>query len=83
MRAIEDQIYCPLNCGSVKGEYCMAQNLTFQQAEAIRQTQATLALEGMFLNKTDIRKLRQLATGAITRQEYQDHLKEQYMSYEC
>ena len=48
------------------------------EIDAIRQTQATLSLEQMYLDSKDITKLKEIVRGDITREEYQNSLKEKY-----
>ena len=56
--------------------------ITPAEIDAIRQTQATLALEEMRLDDTGISEIRKLVQGDISREEYQNRLKEKYLAYE-
>ena len=60
----------------------IGKDLTSDQVDAIRQTRATLSLENMELSETAISNLQKIATGAMTREEYQNDLKTRYVSHE-
>ena len=56
-------------------------DLTPEQADAIRQTQATLALEGMALTSQGLTDIQSMLRGEISREQYQNALKNRYMSH--
>ena len=56
----------------------IGKELTPIEIDAIRQTQATLSLEQMYLDSKDITKLKEIVRGDITREKYQNSLKEKY-----
>lgn len=56
--------------------------LTPAEIDAIRQTQATLSLEQMYFDPEDISKIKEIVRGDISREEYQNRLKEKYLAYE-
>ena len=57
-------------------------NLSPVQIDAIRQTQATLALEGLKLSDTANANLQKMAKGEMSREEYQNDLRKRYMNHE-
>ena len=57
-------------------------SLSVQDIDAIRQTQATLSMEGLFLEPSDISDFEKLATGKISREEFQEMIKEKYQKDE-
>ena len=56
--------------------------LSTSEIDAIRQVQATLSLEQMTLDEAGVSEVGQLIHGDITREDYQNRLKERYRSYE-
>ncbi len=56
--------------------------LTPAQVDVIRQTQATLSLEGLYLKESDIPMLESLVKGDISREQYQTIIKEKYRNNE-
>ena len=52
------------------------------EIDAVRQTQATLALEELQLNQNGISEISRLVKGEITREEFQRGLKEKYQTHE-
>ena len=50
-------------------------SLSVQDINAIRQTQATLSIEGLILEPSDISDFEKLVTGKITREEFQEMIK--------
>ena len=56
-------------------------DLTPAQVDAIRQTQATLALEGMTLTSQGLTDIQSMLRGEISREQFQDTLKNRYMSH--
>ena len=57
--------------------------LTSMQADAIRQTQATLSLEQLTLSDGGIAEITKMVKGEISREEYQRNLKERYLRHEA
>ena len=57
-------------------------SLSVQEIDAIRQTQATLSIEGLFLEPSDISYFEKLASGKMSREEFQEMLKEKYQKNE-
>ena len=53
--------------------------LSPQQIDTIRQTEATLAIENLTLEEKDVFELEKMVKGEITREEYQERLKENYL----
>ena len=66
----------------MKNDGFIGKDLTPAQVDAIRQTRATLSLESMELSETAVSNLQKIATGAMTREEYQSDLKARYMNHE-
>ena len=62
----------------MKNDGYIGSELTPIEIDAIRQTQATLSLEQMYLDPNDIAKLKGIVRGDITREAYQNSLKEKY-----
>ena len=50
--------------------------------EAIRQTRATLALENLELSEIASENLQKMARGEMSREEYQNDLKNRYENHE-
>ena len=48
------------------------------QIDMLRQTQATLALEGIIIGKTGLNAIEKVLSGDISREGYQKMLKENY-----
>lgn len=46
--------------------------------EVVRQTQATMAIEGMTLSDTALNDLKKVASGRMSREEYQSELRQRY-----
>ena len=63
---------------SMKNDGYIRRDLTPQEIDAIRQTQATLALEGLRLDEDGIKDITKLIKGELTREEYQRQLRDQY-----
>ena len=55
--------------------------LTSAQVDAIRQTQATLSLEGMALTSQGLTDIQSMLRGDISREQFQNSLKDRYMSH--
>ena len=55
-------------------------DLTPAQVDAIRQTQATLSLENLPLTEEGVSEITRMLKGEITREEFQQQLKERYQS---
>ena len=55
--------------------------LSPMQVDTIRQTQATLALEGMTLTPQSITDIQAMLRGEISREQYQNTLRERYMNH--
>lgn len=51
---------------------------SFDQADAMRQTRATLAIENLYFTSDGTADLKKLVRGQMSREEYQRHLKESY-----
>ncbi len=62
----------------MKNDGYIRRDLTPQEIDAIRQTQATLALEGLRLDEDGIKDITKLIKGELTREEYQRQLRDQY-----
>ena len=60
----------------------ISSDLTPVEVDAIRQTQATLAIEKLYLDKDGISELKKLVHGDISREDYQMSLKEKYQVHE-
>lgn len=56
----------------------ISSDLTSIEVDAIRQTQATLAIEGLYLDGDGINELKKLVHGGTSREGYQRRLKEKY-----
>ena len=56
--------------------------LTPVQVDAIRQTRATLSIENMEISEIAFSQLQKMASGSITREEYQNDLKSRYLNHE-
>ena len=56
----------------------ISRDLTPQEIDVIRQTQATLALEGLKLDGEGVIEIGKLVRGEITREDYQRQLREKY-----
>ncbi len=54
--------------------------LTAREIDIIRQTQATLSLEQLYLDEDDKNDLMKLVRGEMSREEYQNLLRGQYQS---
>ena len=55
--------------------------LTSAQVDVIRQTQATLALEGLTLTSQGLIDIQSMLRGDISREQFQNSLKDRYMSH--
>ncbi len=64
----------------MKADGYIEEELTSAQIDALRQTQATLAIENMKLSKSGIEEMAKMLKGEISREEYQKALKERYRS---
>ena len=62
----------------MKNDGYIRTDLTPQEIDAIKQTQATLALEGLRLGEEGITGITKLVKGEISREEYQRQLREKY-----
>lgn len=60
----------------------ITKNLSLEQIDAIRQTRATLALENLKLSDTANENLQKMARGEMSREEYQNDLKNRYVNHE-
>ncbi len=56
--------------------------LTPMQINALRQTKATLAMEDLFIPDAGMDSIHQLLRGDISREEYQNQLRENYLKNE-
>ena len=64
----------------MKSDGYLHTDLSTEQIDMIRQTQATLAIENMTLTERGLEQLQLLVKGSITREEYQKGLKERYQN---
>ena len=66
----------------MKNDGDISNDLSPLEIDAVRQTQATLALEELQLNQNGISEISRLVKGEITREEFQRGLKEKYQTHE-
>lgn len=66
----------------MKHDGYIATDLSPEDVDAIRQTQATLALEGLSLTERSLSDMKDLARGLITREQYQENLRQRYLNHE-
>ena len=64
----------------MKSDGYLHTDLSTEQIDMIRQTQAGLAIENMALTEHGLEQLQLLVKGSITREEYQKELKERYQN---
>ena len=57
-------------------------DLSVAEIDAIRQIQATMAIEHMELDQNGINEISKLVKGEISREEFQKKLKEKYRTHE-
>ena len=62
----------------MKSDGYIEEDLTPAQIDALRQTQATLAIEGLKMSTTGINEIGRMLKGEISREDYQEALKEKY-----
>lgn len=62
----------------MKSDGYIRNELTSEQIDALRQTQATLAIEGLSLSESEVSDIADVVTGKVQREEYQRRLKENY-----
>lgn len=62
----------------MKADGYIAEDLSPAAGEAVRQTKATMAIEGMTLSDTALQNLKKVASGMMTREEYQSELRQRY-----
>lgn len=60
----------------------ITKNLSPVQIDAIRQTSATLALENLKISDIANENLQKMARGEMSREEYQNDLKNRYINHE-
>ncbi|MDO5134062.1 MAG: helix-turn-helix domain-containing protein [Eubacteriales bacterium] len=60
----------------MKSDGYIQNELTSEQIDAVRQTRATLAIEGLSLSDSELSKITDVVTGKISREEFQRRLKE-------
>ena len=60
----------------------ISRELTPMEIDIIRQTQATLSLEQLYLDEEGMVDIKKLIKGELTREDYQKSLKERYRSHE-
>ena len=63
----------------MKHDGYISNELTPGEIDVIRQTQATLSLEQLSLNREEISEIEKLVKGELTREEFQKMLKEKYL----
>ena len=56
-------------------------DLSSSEIDAIRQTQATLGIEQLSLTEEGVSEITKLIKGELTREEYQNNLREKYAAY--
>lgn len=66
----------------MKNDGYICNDLSSEEIDAIRQTEATLAIEQLQLNKEGISEIKCLVKGEISREEFQKKLKEKYQMHE-
>lgn len=64
----------------MKNDGYINNDLSTTEIDAIRQTSATLAIEGLHLNENGISEIEKLVKGKISREEFQMKLKEKYQN---
>ena len=52
------------------------------EVDAVRQTQATLSLEGMFLSVQEVSEIGRMVKGELSREAFQNRIKEKYLNHE-
>ncbi|MCR5652153.1 MAG: hypothetical protein K6F86_13345 [Lachnospiraceae bacterium] len=66
----------------MKNDGYISNDLSSAEIDAIRQTKATLAIEQLKLSEDGISEIGKLVKGDISREEFQQKLKEKYLSHE-
>lgn len=64
----------------MKNDGYINNDLSPAEIDAIRQTRATLAIEGLHLDENGISEIEKLVKGKISREEFQMKLKEKYQN---
>lgn len=64
----------------MKNDGYINNDLSTAEIDAIRQTRATLAIEGLHLDENGISEIEKLVKGKISREEFQMKLKEKYQN---
>ena len=63
----------------MKSDGYISNELSTQEIDAIRQTQATLSIEQLSLDKDGISSIEKLVKGEVTREQFQKSLREKYL----
>ena len=62
----------------MKSDGYISNDLSTQEIDAIRQTQATLSIEQLSLDKDGISSIEKLVKGEVTREQFQKRLGEKF-----
>lgn len=65
----------------MKADGYIKNELTPEEVDVLRQMQATLSIEGLFLTETEVMDIASMIRGEISREAYQQRLKENYRRY--
>ena len=63
----------------MKSEIYISNDLSTEGIDAIRQTQATLLIEQLILDKNGISSIEKLVKGELTREQFQKRIREKYL----
>ena len=66
----------------MKSDGYISNELTPAEVDAIRQTQANLAIEQIYLDDNGLNNLKSLVKGDITLEDYQKNIRERYLANE-
>lgn len=65
----------------MKADGYIKNELTPEEVDVLRQMQATLSIEGLFLTESEVMDIASMIRGEISREAYQQRLKENYSRY--